>query len=275
MAENMPVGLSSLTDLIEEINSIDGKLVVIKGTASEWLKKGTEAAESTVLKSLFEDDSAYKQAIMAGLTPMAQASTLGEYISAVNTHKLEVEQLGNELATSWIKAHRTDADESAALRDRREALVVQATAFKVVFSTPAFLAMLGLASADELPEVPSAKAPRSSGGSTTKSGASKTMTFYRMVGGNRAFQGDTQDKLSSVAWYHFKVRTEILRAAIEAQHGKVDETKPWEGLVRIEADAADDKKVHEWTIGWDMVAQPEAPADEASTDDEAPEGKED
>lgn len=250
------VGLDSLTNMITEIHAIDEKMVVIKGTAAEWSKKGEAAARATMLSTYFANEKAMRQHQLAILAPIATAATIGEYIDAVSSLKTEAEMFGSLVSIEWIKGHRTDSDDMTALATRRDELVSQANAFRDVFATPMFLSQFGLASADDLPTVPAAKATPKAGSTSTraKKAGTKTMHYYYFRDGVRAEMPKSQDTFSSIPWYRFKARVEAFEQAFATQHGKVDRTTPWEGDVTIAADLADDKKGRTVRIGWEYVA---------------------
>lgn len=265
------VGLEALTNMIDEIKSIDEQTVVIKGTAAEWVKQGTEAAMATPILSFFDSDKARRASMVEAIGPVANAKTIGEYLDAVTSLKLESEMFASIVRDEWIKSHRTDSDNLDALRTRRDELVSQAEAFRTVFASPMFLAQFGLESADDLPIVPTASKSRAS--STTAGGkksSKKSMHFYYYRDGARLEMPGSQDRLSSVAWYRFKVSVDILEAALLAQHGRIDQTVQWDGVVKIDSDIATDKKVHEVRIGWEVIAGTDTDDTEADEPEVAP-----
>lgn len=249
-----------LVETIDEIKAIDEKLVTIKGTAAEWMKQGTAAARATFLAEFAGLDGAPVEHVDGDVVTgrsvtfwFSADSTVGDYLDNFTAHVQDIEQFGNELAGAWIKANRTDSDESVALRERRAELVTSAESMRNIFSQ--------LLPDEDLPEIPAApKSGRSSGTSSrsTKAGA---MTFYRVIDGERVYQPSSQDSLSSLAYYYFKsaetkVRASVgdLRDALAKQHGKVDETADWENTVELNGNTV--------TIGWHLVK-----ADEPADDD--------
>lgn len=257
--KKVTLSTEELGKLIDEIKAIDVQLAGLKGTAAEWNKKGTEAARATYVGTFIPDED-WQEADEATDTPMLYpvmfpifaCTTVGEYIDTIRRHLEDAEQFGNELMVGWIKANRTDGDETTALKARREALVTDAESRRNIF-----VQLLGDqfdASEFEIPKA--AKASGGSGSSTPKKAGS--MLFYRLVAGERVYQSRDQHSLSSMAYYYFKHEDKTggtvgeLRAALASQYGKVDETVDWEGEVSLNG------KV--WTIGWHKVTD-ETPAE--------------
>lgn len=240
MAEKKQVvslDLSMLTSKVDEIKAIDEKLAAARGTQAEWMKKGVEAARTTLVRPLLLDEVDSFDVTFV----IDEKTTVGDHLDEVRSYLEDCEQFGNELCTAWIKANRKDSDESTALRTRREALFIEAAAVQNV------LVQMGMSGAADV-EIP--KAVKGGGGATARVKTSG-MTFYRVVDGEKVRPGPTQDSLSSMAWYQFgHAGVVALREALKAQHGHVDETAPWEGEVTCNEKT--------WTIGWEKIETPAA-----------------
>lgn len=231
---------------VDEATVIVEKLTTLRGTMAEWKTKGTEAARATVLDVFLpmaldgaDQVEGHENVLMAFYVDPGM--TIGTYIDEVQQYLLDCQEFGNEVMTAWLKDHAPNDTETAALRSRLDALQAECDGFRTV---------IGQLSPDTvLAEFP--VAPKGSSGRVS-SGGSKTsnVTFWRTKNGEKKPQSDNQHSLSSMAFYHFgKCGVDTLRAAIEKQHGKVDETKTWEGDVTVEYGGA----TYGWHIGWDVA----------------------
>lgn len=218
---------------VDEATVIVDKLTTLRGTMAEWQAKGKEAARATDLAQFFGGEKTAFRLPVVG--------TVGDYLDEVSQHLRDAEQFANEILTAWIKSHAPNDTETSALRERLDSLSAECDGFRTV---------IGQLSPDtvlvDFPVAPKGSAGRvSSGGSKTSN-----VRFWRTKNGEQVFQSDNQHSLSSMAFYHFgKCGVVELRKAIEKQHGKVDETKTWEGDVEVEYGGAK----YGWHIGWDVA----------------------
>lgn len=191
MAKNSGTGVSidrdSLVKVIDEIRSIDSRLSEVQGTQAQRLATARLAVlEQPAIANLESRPKAFPN--------VGTWADVVEFIEGPLASWLaEVEALADEAVTGWLKEHRSASDDEVdKLKEQRSALVEQAKALLTLLPT------LGV-------DVDGLEIPKRSGGgrpvgsrSVKRSGAH----FYVVIDGTRKDMAGSQDKLSSVAWYH-------------------------------------------------------------------------
>jgi hypothetical protein len=133
----------------------------------------------------------------------------------LDNSRAELDQQIEEAVNGWMQANKDSSAEGRdALIAQREDLVGKVTAFAKV--------MVDLGLLDEAPDVP--KRPGARGPSTTPMAANASFQVYSVIDGKHRDQSNSQNSISSLAFYHGakllksadKVSTAQLKAAIRA-----------------------------------------------------------
>jgi hypothetical protein len=218
--KSVSLSLDMLTTKVDEIKAIDTQLEAAKGTISAQLAKGNEAAD--------------------GLAFLGIGDTLSDVIRDLKLQLSIVEALHTECRNAWIKSN-VDRSVLDGLKSQRDVLVTEATALKSTF------VQLGLTEAAEV-VLPDAPRMSSTGSASTKT---EGIHFYYVRNGEKVYKQDSQNSLSSMAFYApFKMPVAELKALLK--------TAGWDGTLTTTQQYAVSHKGDEIVIGWDVTPAPKA-----------------
>lgn len=184
MAKQVTLTLKSLTDLVAEVEAIKAKITAHAGTQAERLKKAkAEALASGAVK--------VPTLQVKASDPLETAEAL------VAEWQQSLAQRIEEATTAVLrKSKDNDTAGLTALREAFKAKAEAATATKSVLVT------LGIAGAEAV-VIPSLKGTGRIGTGSGKSTASSGQAFWiRRNGGEKQYKPESQNKFSSIAWYH-------------------------------------------------------------------------
>lgn len=240
-----------LKSSLEEISSIDARLVELAGNAAKVLAEATTAVGTVQAPFPTEAMSALVTIITGSdaEAPVITDDSCRLLELAASLTRASVKQATDEAVKAWIAEHKQDTGEG------REALLVKrASAVELVGATATMAKSLGLELTFEIPSTPKSG---KSGPSVKVSGAQ----YFRTVNGETTDQPASQNSVSSLAYYH--------GAKVMGQDNRpsTDEFVKWAAEQGVDV-----KQATGWTLeGKDVTVGMRVVAPEATTTTEAAE----
>jgi hypothetical protein len=257
-AAMLPVAMGKL----DQIATLDQKLVKFHGTMAEWQNKAATAIDSTTMSDTL---SAWNMTASDWATEFlgpivaivkSDSATVLDFFGAVVGLADNTKQYRDDCITAFIRSGMGTTDE-AGLVAQREALVKEVDAFRLVLTDQ------NIDGADKL-VVPDAPKPARKGGGQPK-GASKYLRFYRLDADGPVYPADSQQKASSVAWYQFGASIEAMESAMRSAGWNGQYTTPWSGQITVTS--KDGTKQTTKTIGWDVTTEADQTTDSDNQSD--------
>ena len=181
MAKQVTLNLKSLTGMVSDLEALKAKITAHAGTQAARLA----AARAEVLPT-----------VKVPTLTVKASDTIEAAEAAIEDWKSTLTQRIDEAVTGLLKAKATDTETGlTALRETFKAKHEAATAMKSV------MVGLNIAGAEAV-EIPSLKGTGRIGTGTTRTAGSKAQDFYTIRNGVRSSMAPSQNKLSSLAWYH-------------------------------------------------------------------------
>lgn len=254
MTANVMFDRATIEAEIVQLQALVDSIKERRGTAAKKLQDATLTALDMSVSFNDSDTDAFTDKYIEAVDGIGDGksavklSDLAEYVQALNEW---AEQLAHEAVTSILKANG-QADNTAALKEQYDAKRTMIEAM-VTLCVAQKIDVSGIV----IPHLRAGRPP----GTTTRKPGSKWAHFYRIVDGVRKDQSDSQNTLSSFAFYHGakmtgsdeRVSTADLTAFLKTQGVDSPMGKPWS----IEVDGV--------TYGMDVES--EATADTASEEE--------
>lgn len=237
---------------LEELKKLDESMQAVIGTAAEMQKKAAEAVEGTIEIAVPVEVAGTFANFVRMISTDAEVKVTGEIIDlldmATSLLRDNLSQSRQEAITGWLKDNAKDTGPGLEALSKKRADLAE-----TIIARAKLLVQAGILDAvPDIPNAPKSKASRSASGSSVKVSGAR---YYKVEGGEKNYIGDTQNSVSSVAFYWTKKLTgEKLSTddfvAWAKKHHNVDvkQASPWS----ITANGI--------TVGMDVVA---ADADKA------------
>lgn len=240
--QKVTLSVPALKKAVSELEDIKGKITALGGTISQRLA----AAKSEALAS---------GAVKTPVLQVKASDSLDVAEAAIEEWKSAVAQRLDEAVTAIMRGKKDATDKDlTALREafaaKRETAVAMAT----------MLVSIGADGASDV-QIPTLKGTGKVGGGSKGATTGNQAFWTRKSGGEKIFQPDSQNKYSSLAWYHgVKVGAEA-----DANKGKGSSAKALDTLLggRPSATTAWEytNKETGFSIGMDVKVQPEGDAE--------------
>lgn len=225
---------ATLVAVVERIGAIDASLATLRGTQGERLKAARLAVLGVTL-----DGNLPEFPSVTLYEGVDRVEHLVKLVETVDQWRAEVDKYGDDLAALYLAGHKSASDDqTATLKEERAALVEQGKALLTILPT------LGV-NVDGI-EIPK----RSAGGrpAGVSNPVSGRQFFVHFDGESEArLMASSQNKLSSIAWYHGVRLTKGNEATPEACRAEGSNTT---GVLRTVAEAAgvDVTSSEPWTV---------------------------
>lgn len=181
-------GKTAFTEHVSELQAIVDQVKDVRGTAS--------ARKAAALSDALTQDlpEGFKGLGFIGRPTDGKAKTLGQFAEFVALVNETADQIRDEMVTGILKANSPDTGTLDALKAQyaeKRALV------------DAMVTLMGAQGIDVSDvTIPALSKSAGSASTTTRTVSTSGMHYYREIDGVRHDQSDTQDKLSSMAWYY-------------------------------------------------------------------------
>lgn len=207
MAKQFTLTVPALRKAVSDLEDIKAKITALGGTQAQRLAAAKVEALASITK-------------VPTLTVKASDS-IGAAETAIKAWQDSLAQMVDEATTKVLRSKKDDTDKDlTVLRETFKAKAETATAMRTM------LVGIGADGASDV-TIPTLKGTGKVGGSS-KSTASGNQAFWsQKPGGEKVFQPDSQNKYSSLAWYHGpKVGAEA-----DANNGKGSSAKALDTLL--------------------------------------------